>query len=327
MDTSTAPTTRPAATSADEDAIIRAGGLERRYVTGKSSFLAVDGIDLRIDRGELYGLLGTNGAGKTSTLEVLEGLARPSGGSVQVFGNDPVRDRPRIRPRQGMMLQTGGFPADLTAREALAMWCSTLSAPRPVPELLEEVDLADRAAIRISSLSGGEVRRLDLACAIAGDPDLLFLDEPTTGLDPESRIRAWELIARRKEAGTTIVLTTHYLQEAESLADRLGIMHRGRIVREGTPAEIVTGHPATIRFDLPASTPDPAEAGPDPADLLGTLTIRRGHVEISTDHLQRDLAVLLRWAAGNDLTLDGLEARAASLETVFLDIADEGGPR
>ena len=219
----------------DEAAVISASGLERRYGSHRHGHLAVAGIDLEIRRGELFALLGTNGAGKTSTLEVLEGLARPTGGSVRVFGADPYRDRGTVRPRQGLMLQSGGFPADLTAREALRMWCATLSTPRPLDAVLEEVDLSHRASTRISALSGGEVRRLDLACAVAGGPELLFLDEPTTGLDPESRARTQELIARLRARGTTIVLTTHYLDEAAHLADEVAIILGGRVVEYGTP--------------------------------------------------------------------------------------------
>jgi ABC-2 type transport system ATP-binding protein len=218
------------------------------------------------------------------------------------------------------MLQTGGFPADLTAAEALAMWCSTLTAPRPVAEVLAEVDLEGRAGTRISSLSGGEVRRLDLACAIAGDPELLFLDEPTTGLDPESRARAWELIAALRARGTTIVLTTHYLDEAESLADRLAIMHGGRIVREGTVAEVVAGHPSRIRASLP-------EHAPALPRLVGSAgRARDGRLDISTPDLGEDLYALLAWAREHRIDLDGLDARAASLESVFLEIAG-GGPQ
>lgn len=299
----------------DDDVVIRAEQLSRRYGRGRDSHLAVDALDLEIRRGELFGLLGTNGAGKTSTLEVLEGLARPTGGSVAVFGHDPYRDRRQVRPRQGLMLQTGGFPADLTASEALAMWSSTLTTPRPVAQVLEEVDLAGRANTRISSLSGGEVRRLDLACAIAGDPELLFLDEPTTGLDPESRARAWELISALKARGTTIVLTTHYLDEAESLADRLAIMHEGRIVREGTVTDVVAGHPSRIRVSVP-------ERSPSLPPLAGKAGLGRdGRWDIATPDLAEDLYALLSWAREHHLDLDGLDARAASLESVFLEIA------
>ena len=297
------------------DVVLQARGLSRRYGRGRDSYLAVDALDLTLHRGELFGLLGTNGAGKTSTLEMLEGLARPTSGTVHVFGHDPFRERRAVRPRQGLMLQSGGFPADLTALEALTMWTRTLSTPRPVLDVLGDVDLTDRAGTRISSLSGGEVRRLDLACAIAGDPELLFLDEPTTGLDPESRARAWELIASLKARGTTIVLTTHYLDEAEALTDRLAIMHRGRIVREGTVAEVVAGHDARIRATLPASAP----ALPT---MRGDAVLHAsGRLEVTTPALPEDLHCLLTWAREARIELTDLDARAASLESVFLEIA------
>lgn len=300
--------------------VIEARGLSRRYGRGRESFLAVDTLDLEIAPGELFGLLGTNGAGKTSTLEVLEGLARPTDGTVRVFGHDPYAERQAVRPRQGLMLQRGGFPADLTAAEALAMWCATLTSPRPVAEVLREVDLADRAGTRISSLSGGEVRRLDLACAIAGEPELLFLDEPTTGLDPESRARTWQLIADLKRRGTTVVLTTHYLDEAESLADRLAIMHGGRIVREGTVAEVVAGHPAHIRATLPPGAPGL------PPGLAAASRSPEGHVDIRTAALQEDLFTLLAWSREHAIDIASLDARDASLESVFLEIAGSPTP-
>ena len=327
LDQSITATTATAATavSADQlvpapsdqlgDVVLQADGLSRRYGRGRDSYLAVDGLDLTLRRGELFGLLGTNGAGKTSTLEVLEGLARPTDGSVRVFGHDPYRERRAVRPRQGLMLQTGGFPADLTALEALRMWSRTLSTPRPVLEVLADVDLTDRAGTRISSLSGGELRRLDLASAIAGDPELLFLDEPTTGLDPESRARAWELIASLKARGTTIVLTTHYLDEAETLADRLAIMHRGRIVREGTVADVVAGHASRIRVTLPASAPALPSLHGEAVRSPG------GHLEVTTTSLNEDLHTLLTWSRTTGVELAGLDARAASLESVFLEIA------
>lgn len=312
------PSTEPHQPASGAAVVISASGLERRYGTHRHGHLAVAGIDLEIRSGELFALLGTNGAGKTSTLEVLEGLARPTAGSAEVLGMDPFRDRETVRPRQGLMLQSGGFPADLTAREALRMWCATLSAPRPIDEVLEEVDLSHRASVRISALSGGEVRRLDLACAVAGDPELLFLDEPTTGLDPESRARTQELIARLRSRGTTIVLTTHYLDEAEALADRLAIMHRGRIVRCGTLADVIAGHPAHIRFRLACGLADLPS-------LSGDVAIDgRGRIVVATSALQADLGRLLDWARSCDVTLIDLDARAPSLESVFLSIAGSG---
>lgn len=289
--------------------VLTARGLTRTY---GSSFTAVDGINFDIYEGEIFGLLGTNGAGKTSTLEILEGLAKASAGTVKVFGLDPIKDRKKVRPRQGLMMQEGGFPTDLTARETLSMWAGTLSNPLPVGTVLDWVSLDHRANVRVSSLSGGEVRRLDLACAIIGQPQLLFLDEPTTGLDPESRRQAWELIASIQSSGTTIVLTTHYLEEAEYLCDRLAIMHEGKIVTSGTSDSVVAGHPSTIKFDELAI----------PVEFESRATSHRGTTTITTHQLQKDLAKLLAWAEETGTELSGLKASAASLESVFLDIAE-----
>lgn len=289
--------------------VLSARSLTRTY---KGGFTAVDGLTLDIYPGEIFGLLGTNGAGKTSTLEILEGLAKPTAGTVTVFGKDPIKDRKAIRPRQGVMMQEGGFPTDLTAAETLTMWAGTLSTPLPVSNIIAQVNLSHRADVRVSSLSGGEVRRLDLACAIVGQPDLLFLDEPTTGLDPESRRSTWDLIASLRENGTTIVLTTHYLEEAERLCDRLSIMDRGEIVASGTPASVAAGHPSTISFSY-VDLPD---------RFIQAAQTQRGRTTITTYDLQHDLAELLAWANSTGTTLDGLQAAAASLETVFLDIAD-----
>ncbi|MFC9894575.1 ABC transporter ATP-binding protein [Nocardia sp. NPDC127579] len=293
--------------------VITARGLRRTYGHGKAAFDAVEGVDLRVDAGEVFALLGTNGAGKTSTLEVLEGLAEPSDGTVEVFGLDPRRDRKQVRSQVGIMLQSGGLPAELTVREALAMWRGTCAEPTTVDAVLAQVDLTDRAAVRVGALSGGEQRRVDLACALLGRPRLLFLDEPTTGLDPESRRATWRLLADLKAAGVTMVLTTHYLDEAEALADRIAIMHRGQISRTGTLREIVDEHPARITFDHPGlPLPSLSDARID----------AQARVTISTFDLQTHLSELLGWADRHGVRLAGLDARAASLEAVFLDIAD-----
>jgi ABC-2 type transport system ATP-binding protein len=269
-----------------------------------------------VRRGELFALLGTNGAGKTSTMEVLEGLAPPAGGEVRVLGCDPCRERARVRCRMGIMLQEGGFPADLTVAETGRMWAGTLSAPRPVGEALELVDLGHRAGVAVRSLSGGERRRLDLAMAILGRPEVLFLDEPTTGLDPESRRRTWLLVRELLGSGTTVVLTTHYLEEAEELADRLAIMHQGRIVRAGTPAEVAASQPARISFELPEGWREPVPA------LAGTRASVTGRgVMLETADLQRTLTALLEWAKSRDLVLGALDARSTSLEQAFLTVA------
>lgn len=295
------------------DTVIAARGLRRVYGEGAGAFEAVRGIDLDVTEGEVFALLGTNGAGKTSTFDLLEGLAVPSGGEVSVFGMDPVADRRRVRPLVGTMLQSGGLPAELTVLETLTMWRGTCSTPTTVDDVLERVDLVDRAGVRVGSLSGGEKRRVDLACALLGRPRLLFLDEPTTGLDPESRRGTWQLLADLKAAGTTMVLTTHYLDEAEALADRIAIMHRGEIVERGTLREIVDDHPARIAFDHPGLALPP---------LDGAAVEAGSRVTVATHSLQEHLLELLGWARSHDVHLSGLDARAASLESVFLEVAD-----
>jgi ABC-2 type transport system ATP-binding protein len=305
----------------DGDGVITVRDLWRRYGgAGGRGFDAVRGVSFSARRGELFALLGTNGAGKTSTMEVLEGLAPPAQGEVRVLGRDPWRDRAGVRRRMGIMLQAGGFPADLTVAETGRMWAGTLSAPRPVGEALELVDLGHRAGVAVRSLSGGERRRLDLAMAILGRPEVLFLDEPTTGLDPESRRRTWLLIRELLGSGTTVVLTTHYLEEAEELADRLAIMHQGRIVRTGTPAQVAASQPARISFKLPGDAREPIPA------LAGTRASVTGRgVMLETADLQRTLTALLEWAKSRDLVLGALDARSTSLEQAFLTVAASSG--
>lgn len=293
-------------------AVITARGLRRVYGQGNDAFEAVKGIDLDVAEGEVFALLGTNGAGKTSTFDLLEGLSAPSDGDVEVFGLDPRKDRKLVRPHVGIMLQSGGLPAELTIAETLEMWRGTCSNPTTADAVLAQVNLADRADVRVGSLSGGEKRRVDLACALLGQPRLLFLDEPTTGLDPESRRATWKLLADLKASGVTIVLTTHYLDEAEALADRIAIMHKGEIARRGSLRDIVDEHPARILFDHPGLTLPP---------LPGARVEAQTRVTVYTYDLQRHLAEVLAWAAAHGLQLSGLEARAATLESVFLDIA------
>jgi ABC-2 type transport system ATP-binding protein len=292
--------------------VIEAEDVRRSYAEG---FEAVTGITFSVSRGEVFALLGTNGAGKTSTVELLEGLARPSGGTVRVLGHDPYTERAAVRPRIGMMLQEGGFPADLTVAETVRMWAGCTTGARPAGEALEAVGLGGRSTVRVKQLSGGEKRRLDLALALLGHPEVLFLDEPSTGLDAEGRRDTWELVRGLRDSGTTVLLTTHYLEEAEALADRLAIMHRGRIVTAGTPAEVTAARPSRIRFVLPEGVP----AARLPLALRAAATGR--HVEIRTHTLQDALADLLLWAREQDVLLEGLDARSASLEEAFLEIA------
>ncbi|MGY1699554.1 ABC transporter ATP-binding protein [Geodermatophilus sp. SYSU D00766] len=281
---------------------------------------AVRGISFEVRPGEVFALLGVNGAGKTSALEVVEGLAPASGGTVRVLGADPVTQRAAVRPHLGVLLQSSGLPADLTVRETVALWAATLTAPRPVDEALAQVDLTGRADLRVRSLSGGERRRLDLVLALLGSPRVVVLDEPTTGLDPESRRVVWALVRQRVAEGAAVVLTTHHLEEAEELADRIAVMRAGRIVLSGTAAEIAATQPATVRFTLPPGAPAlPVVPG---ARVVSAVP----RVELHTRALQPVLAALLAWADAHDLVLGGLQARAASLEQAFLAVADGTDP-
>ncbi|MEW1615811.1 MULTISPECIES: ABC transporter ATP-binding protein [unclassified Streptomyces] len=297
----------------DAETVIAADGVRRSYQDG---FEAVSGVSFSVARGELFALLGTNGAGKTSTVELLEGLALPTSGTVEVLGHDPYRERAAVRPRTGVMLQEGGFPSDLTVMETARMWSACTTGARPAAEALEMVGLTSRARVRVKQLSGGEKRRLDLALALTSRPEVLFLDEPTTGLDAEGRRDTWDLIRALRDGGTTVLLTTHYLEEAEALADRLAIMHQGQIVTAGTTAEVTASQPARIRFTLPDDVP----AGHLPLSLRAGAQGQR--IEIRTAALQESLHELLGWARESGVQLLGLDARSASLEEAFLQIAN-----
>jgi ABC-2 type transport system ATP-binding protein len=295
------------------ETIIEVDGLRRSY----GDLEAVRGVSLEVRRGELFALLGTNGAGKTTTIEVLEGLQRPSAGHVRVFGMDPVRDRAMVRRRTGMMLQSGGFTGTLTVGETVELWRALTPHPRPAAEALELVELDRRREIAVDQLSGGERRRLELALAVLGRPELLFLDEPTTGMDPASRRRTWEVVRELQSDGTTVLLTTHYLEEAEALADRVAIMHEGTIVVGGRPDEVVQRSPARITFGTP-----PAGALPD---LPGAdVRVENGRVRVESRRLQSDLTRLLDWANDNEIELASLAARPASLEDIFFDVVAGG---
>ncbi len=302
------------------DHVIEVTDLHRHYGAGSGRYHAVRGVDLTVGRGELFALLGTNGAGKTSTMELIEGLAAPTGGTVRVLGHDPHRERAAVRPRIGIMLQEGGFPGDLTVAETGRAWAGTTSHARPLDEALELVDLGHRRDVRVKQLSGGERRRLDLAMALLGRPEVLFLDEPSTGLDPEARAAVWRLVRELRTQGTTVLLTTHYLEEAEELADRLAIMHGGQIVAAGTVAEVIAGRPSRITFELPAfeGTSLPPLAG-------ATVTVDGRKVTVQTPRLQATLTALLGWADRHGIALGALDARSASLEEAFLAIASEAG--
>jgi ABC-2 type transport system ATP-binding protein len=284
---------------------------------------AVDGISFEVRRGEVFGLLGTNGAGKTTTLDVLEGLRPATAGSVRLLGADPLVDHDRISPRIGIMLQDAGFFEELTVAQTIRSWRRFHRDPRSAAESLSLVGLEHRADVRVKQLSGGERRRLDLALAVLGHPEVLFLDEPTTGMDPEGRRRCLEIVRDLVRDGLTVVLTTHYLQEAEELADRIAIMHRGRMEVQGTLDEVLRAHGhSTISFESVTTDSGMARL----LDGMEASTRRTGPTiaaRIESTSPQTDLSLLLARADEQGLALDAIDVSRSSLEDLFLSFAHD----
>ena len=296
-----------------ETLAVRVRGLVKSY----GSVRAVRGIDLDIRPGEIFALLGPNGAGKTTTVEILEGYRRRDGGEVSVLGYDPGRDRAKIKPRVGIVLQQTGVDRYLTVSETVQMYASYYPRPRSPDEVIDLVGLGAKRDSRVTTLSGGQIRRLDMAIALAGDPDLLFLDEPTTGFDPSARREAWEVVKNLASLGKTVLLTTHYMDEAQYLADRVAVIAAGRIVAEGPPATLGDrDHAAArIRYRLPdgAIAPSGLTDAPD----------GNGFVQVASKDVVADLHRLTGWALENSVTLDGLEVTRPSLEDVYLSLTGE----
>ncbi len=293
---------------------IRTAGLTKRY----GDLVAVDDLSFEVGEGEVYALLGHNGAGKTTTVEVLEGYRRRTSGEVTVLGTDPGSAGRKFRDRIGVVLQTSGVEHELTVAEAVDVYGSCYSRRRAAGEVVELVGLTPQLGQRIRTLSGGQRRRLDLAMGIVGRPDVLFLDEPTTGFDPTARRNAWDLVRSFGADGTTVLLTTHYLDEAEQLADRVGVIARGRLVAEGTPAELIArAGSTTVRFDLPAGFSRADVAAVLPAGALAG----NHHVEFTTSTPTADVNALTGWALERGVELHGLRVSRPTLEDVFLSLA------
>ena len=282
---------------------------------------AVDRLDLDIASGEVYALLGENGAGKTSTIEVLEGLRTRTSGSVRVLGHDPADASRDLRDRIGIVLQSTGVERQITVAEAVALYGAVYRRPRPVGEVLELVGLGDRAEARCGTLSGGQRRRLDLALGIVGSPELLFLDEPTTGFDPSARRRAWELVDALRSDGMTVVLTTHYLDEAEHLADRVGVMSAGRLIVEGTPADLQRRSGRTLVSFRCGGGEDDLAVATRLAETLGDrVRLIDGRIELLTADVTAALHALTSWAVEERVDIDSWSVAQPSLEQVFLDL-------
>jgi ABC-2 type transport system ATP-binding protein len=279
---------------------------------------AVRGISLRVAEGEVFALLGPNGAGKTTTVEILEGFRRRDSGKVSVFGFDPANGDRKLKEQLGIVLQTSGVDPYLTVAETVDMFRGYYPKPRPRDEVLELVGLTEKATSRVTKLSGGQQRRLDVAIALAGDPRLLFLDEPTTGFDPGARRNAWEVIKGLAGLGKTIFLTSHSMDEVQYLADRVVIMAAGKVVAEGTPDTLAGREKAAaiVRFQVPPG----AEL---PAGLSQSARVDDGSVRLETSDPTRTLYELTSWAVQRGVSLEGLEVTRPSLEDVYLEITRE----
>jgi ABC-2 type transport system ATP-binding protein len=309
--------------------VIEVRGLRKSY----DDLEALAGIDLEVRAGEVFAFLGPNGAGKTTTVEILEGYRRRNAGEVSVLGCDPAKAGGDWRARIGVVLQESEPEAELTAEECLSLYAGYYPSPRPVGETLELVGLGDRRTARCGRMSGGQRRRLDVALALIGDPELVFLDEPTTGFDPAARQSAWDVIAGLRDLGKTIFLTTHYMEEAERLADRIAVLAAGRIVAEGTAATLggrdndasivtFTLPPGVSAADLP---PAVAAAVTSTAGTAGTAGTANGRVEAETSSPLPLLGALAAWAKDRAIDLPDLEVRRPTLEDVYLQLTR--GPR
>ncbi len=298
--------------------------LVKRY-TGRA---VVDSISLTVPRGQLLALLGTNGAGKTTTIEICEGFRRADSGSVRVLGLDPVADGARLRPKVGVMLQDGvGGYTGARALELLQLFGGYAAHPLDAVGLLDLVGLAGAARTPVKRLSGGQQQRLSLAMALISRPELLFLDEPTTGMDPQARHTTWDLIRRLRADGVSVVLTTHYLDEAEELADNVIMLHAGRIVAEGSPAELTrTNAVGQVRFSARRGLP--VERLRDALPVGSAVTeVAPGHYLVSAEVTPELLAAVTSWCASQQVLAEGLTVERRSLEDVFLALTTAEGAR
>jgi ABC-2 type transport system ATP-binding protein len=289
--------------------VIQVRGLRKSY----GDVEAVRGIDLAVEQGEVFALLGPNGAGKTTTVEILEGYRQRTGGEASVLGRDPAKLDRATKARIGIVLQSTGVDPFLTVRETIDMYRGYYPHPRPVDEVIEVVGLKEKRDARVNKLSGGQQRRLDVAIALAGDPELLFLDEPTTGFDPSARRNAWQIVRNLISLGKTVFLTTHYMDEAQYLARRVAVIAKGVIVAEGPPATIGGRDTAqtVIRFRVEDGQGLPS---------LGQVPLGDGTLELRTEHPTKVVHELTAWALDRGGELEGLEVYRPTLEDIYLEL-------
>ncbi len=293
--------------------MIEVTGLIKSY----GELRAVDGVDLHIAEGEVFALLGPNGAGKSTTVEILEGHRTATAGTVRVLGMDPETGGRAYRERIGIVLQDTAIEKELMVREAIDIYGAMYPRRRATAELIEMVGLQEKADARIKTLSGGQRRRLELALGIVGDPDVIFLDEPTTGFDPSGRRQAWTIIDNLRSLGRTILLTTHYMDEAQALSDRVAVIRSGQIVAEGTPDTIGGREDADVEISFGLA---PGVSPPG----FGEVRLDSGRYQLNAPHATRLLHKLTGWAIENDVELASLTVERPSLEDIYLELAGEG---
>lgn len=304
----------------DSAPAIELAGLRKVYRKGREETVAVDGLDLVVERGEVFGLLGPNGAGKTTTVEICEGLTQPDAGTVRILGREwQGREDDAIRSRIGVCLQETKFHENANVREVLQLFRSCFESGRSVDDALALVSLTEKQNARQKSLSGGQRQRLAVATALLGDPELLFLDEPTTGLDPQSRRQLWDVVRDYQDGGGTVVLTTHYMDEAQQLCDRVAIVDRGKVIAIGTPAELIRSLAAEHFVII-----DSSEAPSDEDLLVVPEVVAVEHQDdrriLTVESVARTVPRLLQLYSAREIAIDGLATRHATLEDVFVHL-------